>query len=60
MAQCGICATAIDENGLCAACERARLSCRVCGHEFSYRDIVEDLPVVQCPTCESRAVEVSE
>jgi DNA-directed RNA polymerase subunit RPC12/RpoP len=44
----------------CAARARKRLTCRVCGREFSYRDIVDDLPIVQCPTCEGRAVEVSD
>lgn len=45
---------------MCRACEGKRLTCRVCGREFSYRDIVDDLPIVQCPTCEGRAVEVSD
>ncbi len=45
---------------MCRTCEGKRLTCRVCGHEFSYRDIVDDLPIVQCPTCEGRAVEVSD
>jgi hypothetical protein len=44
---------------LCAACVAKALSCRVCGREFRYADIVNDLPIVQCPTCEGRAIDVS-
>ena len=60
MSQCRACAVEADGAQLCRTCEGKRLTCRVCGHEFSYRDIVDDLPIVQCPTCEGRAVEVSE
>lgn len=45
---------------LCAACGAKALSCRVCGHQFQYADILGDLPIVQCPTCEGRAIEVSD
>ena len=60
MSQCSACAADADGARLCRACDGKRLTCRVCGHEFSYRDIVDDLPIVQCPTCEGRAVEVSD
>ena len=62
MANCRACAAPIGGAGeeLCGACVAKTLSCRVCGHEFRYVDIVEDLPIVQCPTCEGRAIDVSD
>lgn len=59
---CRACAAPMDGAGgeLCAACVAKALSCRVCGHEFRYADIATALPVVQCPTCEGRAIDVSD
>jgi len=59
---CRACASPIAGGGpeLCAACVAKALSCRVCGHGFRYADIVTDLPIVQCPTCEGRAIDVSD
>jgi hypothetical protein len=45
---------------LCASCGAKALSCRVCGHEFRYADILAHLPIVQCPSCEGRAIEVND
>jgi predicted Zn-ribbon and HTH transcriptional regulator len=45
---------------LCGGCAGKALSCRVCGHEFQYADILAQLPITQCPTCEGRAIDVSE
>ncbi len=62
MSQCSACAADVGNGAsrLCDACERKRLTCRVCGHEFGYRNILDDLPIVQCPTCEGRAIEVGD
>jgi hypothetical protein len=60
-AGCPACAGPVGGPGpLCAACGAKALSCRVCGHQFQYADILGDLPIVQCPTCEGRAIEVSD
>jgi hypothetical protein len=58
MAACRACSIPSAEGDLCAACAAKGLTCRVCGHEFRYADILADLPIVQCPTCEGRAIEV--
>lgn len=61
MTGCKACAApANGASELCEACRAKALSCRVCGHEFRYADILADLPIVQCPTCEGRAVDVSD
>ncbi|MEO6665251.1 MAG: 50S ribosomal protein L32 [Nitrospiria bacterium] len=60
MSQCRACAAEADGTVVCPSCEEKRLTCRVCSHEFSYRDIADDLPIVQCPICEGRAIEVNE
>ncbi|MEW6683919.1 MAG: hypothetical protein AB1451_13540 [Nitrospirota bacterium] len=62
MTSCRACAAPIAgaEGDLCGSCGAKALSCRVCGHEFRYADIVADLPIVQCPTCEGRAIDVSD
>lgn len=66
MAQCKACDTELNQEkaggveGLCGACAAKRLTCRVCGADFSYRDILGELPVVQCPSCEGRTIEVME
>ena len=58
---CRACAGPMAGAGeLCSACVAKMLSCRVCGHEFRYADIVTQLPIVQCPTCEGRAIDVSD
>jgi hypothetical protein len=61
MTQCKACDTGLNGEGsvgLCADCTGKQLACRVCGNEFNYQSILEDLPVVQCPSCEGRAIEV--
>ncbi len=62
MANCRACAGPLagSTGELCAACAAKGLTCRVCGHEFRYTDILAALPIVQCPTCEGRAIEVSD
>lgn len=60
MASCRACAAPLTGAELCAACQSKELSCRVCGHQFRYANILADLPIVQCPTCEGRAIEVSD
>jgi DNA-directed RNA polymerase subunit RPC12/RpoP len=60
MTQCSACAGVIEANSsrLCQGCVTKHLTCRVCGREFRYEDILDDLPIVQCPSCEGRAIEV--
>ncbi len=62
MSNCRACAGPLagSTGELCAACGAKGLACRVCGHEFRYADILAALPIVQCPTCEGRAIEVSD
>ncbi|GEM_PF-3274033 len=61
MAQCKACDSGLNEAGsrkLCVDCSGKHLACRVCGKEFTYLDILDDLPVVQCPSCEGRTIDV--
>ena len=66
MTQCKACDTSMGSSSsevaveLCTGCVVKQLACRVCGKEFAYQDILDDLPVVQCPSCEGRAIEVLE
>ena len=63
MLHCKACDVGLELNDaveLCTSCVVKQLSCRVCGSEFVYQDILKDLPIVQCPSCEGRAVEVLE
>ena len=62
MAQCRACVKEIGDGAsrLCQECVDKRLICRVCGREFAYQEIIEALPVVQCPSCEGRAIEVGD
>jgi hypothetical protein len=61
MVRCKACDTSLNGGGaeqLCSGCTVKQLACRVCGREFAYLDILDDLPVVQCPSCEGRAIDV--
>lgn len=64
MTHCKACDIGLNTTGtemvveLCMGCVVKQLACRVCGKEFAYQDILDDLPVVQCPSCEGRAIEV--
>ncbi len=61
MARCKACDAILNGDGseqLCTDCSGKQLACRVCGKEFAYLDILDDLPVVQCPSCEGRAIDV--
>ena len=63
IARCKACDTNLNAGSageLCKACVDKKLSCRVCGKEFVYQDILDDLPIVQCPVCEGRAIDVLE
>lgn len=62
MAQCSACVKVIEDGAsrLCLECGDKRLTCRVCGRDFTYREILDALPIVQCPSCEGRAIEVSD
>ena len=63
IARCKACDANLDSGGsgsLCLGCVGKRLACRVCGREFVYQDILGDLPIVQCPSCEGRAIDVLE
>lgn len=63
MARCKACDASLDSGGagsLCTECVEKRLACRVCGNEFVYQDIFDDLPIVQCPSCEGRAIDLLE
>lgn len=63
MNQCKVCGAPAGPAGgesaaqLCSNCMPKQLFCRVCEKEFSYGDILEDLPVVQCPTCQGPAID---
>jgi len=62
MTQCSVCVSVIADttSRLCFECGNKRLICRVCGREFTYEEILDALPIVQCPSCEGRAIEVSD
>ncbi|MGH7273189.1 MAG: hypothetical protein ACREIQ_01855 [Nitrospiria bacterium] len=62
MARCKACDANLDPGGgsLCMECVEKRLACRVCGRKFVHQDILGDLPTVQCPSCEGRAIDVLE
>jgi hypothetical protein len=61
MTSCRACAAPTDgADELCGGCAGKALSCRVCGHEFRYADILAQLPITQCPMCEGRAIDVNE
>ncbi len=55
---CDVILDAGGSDGLCMDCAGKQLACRVCGKGFAYQDILNDLPVVQCPSCEGRAIDV--
>ena len=63
MSQCKACGAKADPVEseevieLCSGCTPKKLSCRVCGYEFTYLDILARLPIVQCPTCEGSAID---
>ena len=63
MDQCKVCGAKTDLAQsetvveLCGGCTPKKLSCRVCEREFTYLDILNKLPVVQCPSCEGSAID---
>lgn len=63
MAQCQVCFAPLPEEipadgvELCTRCREKKYACCVCGTEFVNQDILDKLPVFQCPSCEGTAID---
>ncbi len=62
MSKCKACGVGVGQESdlvveICQGCTPKKLSCRVCDQEFTYQDILHELPIVRCPSCQGHSVD---